>query len=69
MKSIERELKAWLQNPNSGTRPTEIGEDPNNLLMEARSYENGTYDCTDEDQKAKAEKAIEDFSAATEDYE
>lgn len=58
---IKSELMAWVNDCNSGIRPTEC-VDSENKLCEAKKYELGNYNCSDEEQKQKAIAAIADYS-------
>ena len=58
--NLHYELTAWNNGDLSKTAPSQI-EDPENILADARIYEEGNYDCSVEVAKARSQNAIDAY--------
>jgi hypothetical protein len=57
---LHTELTDWNNGDLSKTAPSQL-DDPNNILADARTYELGTYECSNETAKARSQSAIDAY--------
>lgn len=64
-KKLHQELTAWNRGDLTKTAPSALN-DPNGLLFEAKNFENGYYECSDEEQQERSQAAIDAYCKTTE---
>lgn len=57
---LHTELTQWNDGDLGKTAPSQL-DDPNNVLVDARAYEEGAYECSDETAKARSQSAIDAY--------